>query len=760
MLRLNKLTAWLLIGLLTAVVAALLWLRLPVVSWQSSLVDTLPQEANPAHQVYVAQQQPNEQRFMLMFSVAKEDAELFSTALRQQLEQLSQGEPKIHPLDTGAGADFLQIYAAHAGQWATAADLQLLQRQPEQLITQAQQRLQQPTPLWMDIRQDPLLLSQRFVEALPEPLPGFENQAPLYIRSSAAQTTLLVALTSAADTLSQANARAIVARVDSMLAALDETEIPHQIIRSGLVFHTDAAASQAKQEITWFGGLSLAFVLVLLALVFRSFQHLVFSMLVLSVSTLFGVTAVVWLFSAPHVLTMVFATTLIGLCIDYVFHASIGASHGRKNWRLVVPALLLGAGTTIVGFLLLTLLSLPLLQQLGVFMAAALATVAGLVLLIPQLGIDKAPTASWQRLHFSLAEFFQRFSPRFRASLLLVLTLASCLAVWQNYRSDDSVRLLATSTPELLAQEQQMRTQTQAFYDADVILLQAPTASELQQRYAAAHRHLAQWQQEGWLSGWQSWYDYVPTPQQRQQTQAALQKLWQQPAGQDYLAWLGIDAPRMDKRATPALEQHPLQQDFIYSATAENMPAVGVIRLRGIAQREKLAQAIATLNGAELYNPLTQASEALGYYRIQLMGWMAALLLLLFAILCWRLPQSSWRQRCAMSLQVNAVIITALSSALAIAALWQPLNAFHLVGAMLVIVLGIDYGIFCASRVQRGHALQAISISALTTMFAFGALSFSQTAAIAAFGTTVLIGVAITAVLVPLLPTANSTHSV
>ena len=760
MLRLNRLTAWLLIGLLSLVAAALLWLRLPSVMWQSSLVDTLPQEADPAHQVYVAQQQPNEQRFMLMFTVGKEDAELFSTALRQQLAQLSQGAPEILPLGQTGGEDFLQTYAATAGQWATSGDLQLLQNQPQQLIAQAQQRLQQPIPLWMDIRQDPLLLSQRFVEALPDPLPGFEHQAPLYVRSSATQTTFLVALTSSADTLSQANARAIVARVDAMLASLDETELPHQVTRSGLVFHTDAAASQAKREITWFGGLSLAFVLILLALVFRSFQHLVYSMLVLGVSTLVGVTAVVWFFSAPHVLTMVFATTLIGLCIDYVFHASIGASHGSNNWRHVVPALLLGAGTTIVGFLLLTLLSLPLLQQLGIFMAAALVTVAGLVLLIPQLGINKAPTASWQRLHFAAAEFFQRFSPRFRASFLLLLAVASAVAVWQNYRSDDSVRLLATSTPELLAQEQHMRAQTQAFYDADVILLQAPTASELQQRYAAVHEHLAQWQQQGWLSGWQSWYDYVPTPQQRQQTMATLQKLWLTKAGKTYLAWLGIDAPEALQSETSALPRHPLQQDFIYLAATADSPAVGVIRLRGITQHEKLTEALATFSGAELYNPLTQASDALGHYRNQLMWWMAGLLLLLFSILSWRLPQANWQRRCLMSLQVNAVIVTALSSALAIAALWQPLNAFHLVGAMLVIVLGIDYGIFCASRIQRGHALQAISISALTTMFAFGALSFSQTAAIAAFGTTVLIGVAVTAVLVPLLPTANSTHSV
>lgn len=755
----TKTSAWLSIFGLVLLAAGLFWLRLPAVSWQSSLLDTLPRDADPAHHIYMMRQQSNEQRFMLLFEVDNENLTAFTAALREHVTQLTSGKPEIQPLAELNPQAFLTVYQDFAGQWATPADIRLLQESPAQLVAQAQRRLQQPLPLWVDIRQDPLLLSQRLVEALSEPLPGFQSQEPFYVRDGVSQSTIVLALTSKADTLSQAQSRAIVARTEQMLSSLTATGIPHTVSRSGLVFHADAAASQAKQEITWFGGLSLVFVLLLLWWVFRSLLHLLFSVVVLGVSTLVGVTAVIWCFSSPHVLTLVFATTLIGLCIDYVFHASIGASHGSRNWQQVVPALLLGAATTIAGFLLLTFLSLPLLQQLGVFMAAALASVVIMVLLIPALGLTKTTTAHWQALHRSIANSYQKLSGPLRSSLLVVLAFAGAFAAWQGYRSDDSVKLLASSSEQLLAQEQHIREQTKAFYDADVILVQAPTMNELYQHYASVHAHLADWQQQGWLGGWQSWYDYVPTPQQQQQTALALEQLWQQPVGQDYLAWLGISAPTADN-GPEIPSQHPLYQDFFYAPVASAEPAVGVIRLRNVAQSAAISQDLADLAGVEMFSPLKQASDALGHYRSQLMQWMAALIVLLVIVLAWRLPYPSWLQRLRVSLQISAVIIAALSSALAIAAVWQPLNAFHLVGAMLVIVLGIDYGVFCASRIQRAHALQAISISALTTMFAFGALSFSQTAAIAAFGMIVLVGVAITAILVPLLTPASSLDSV
>ncbi|RUO72021.1 RND transporter [Pseudidiomarina sediminum] len=744
--------AWFLLLVAGAVLSGLLAVRVPMVQWQSSLLDTLPQEADPYHKRYLASQKPNEQRFLLLFSGPEELQAPLQKLLTAQLTALTEHASGITPLSGQSSAQFLQVYAEHAGYWATPAALTLLQHDPQQLINNAQQRLQQPLPVWADIQQDPLLLGQTYVESLPEVFPGFQASGPLYQRRQGDVFQLLLPLTSTADALSQTAAEQVTQQVEQLIAQVQQQFPQVEVARSGLIFHASAAAAQAKSEMTWFGGLSVIVVLLLLLWVFRSLRQLFFAALTLALSSLAGITAVLWAFPHAHLLTLVFATTLIGLCIDYVFHASIGASHGRHSWRHVVPALLLGACTTIAGFLLLLGLPLPLMQQLGVFMAAALAVVLLVVLLTPQLGLAQSPKPQWQALHQTLENGYQRLSSRLRLSLLCIACFVPVATLAALYDTDDAVQQLASSPASLLAQEQHVRAQTSAYYDADVILLRGPDIAALYPIYGEINALLPQWQQQGILSRWQSWFDYVPTPQQLATTQAALEKLWQQPEGQAYLSWLGIDAPSYPP-TSGGIAHHPLYPAF-FNAQENDAAAVAIIRLADITDRAALKQALQHWPQAELFNPLTQASDSLALYRQQLALWLLGLLALAWLLLTWRLPAEKLQQRALISTQIIVIIISAIACAFSVALLSQALNLFHLIGAMLVVVLGIDYGVFCASPIQRAHALQAISISALTTMVAFGALSFSSTPAIAAFGTTVLVGVGVTALLAPVLSTA------
>lgn len=747
----TRVFAWLFLLIAGALLSILFTLRLPAVQWQSSLLDTLPAEADPYHKAYLASQQPNEQRFLLLFSGPVQVQQKLHQLLNEQLANLTSQHAGITTLNDQSSAALLEVYAAHAGYWATPATLNLLQTDPQQLIHAAQQRLQQPLPVWADLQQDPLLLGQNYVEHLPEAFPGFQASGAFYQRRNDETFQLLLPLTSSADALSESAAEQVSQHVEQFIATVQHQLPQLDVARSGLIFHASAAASQAKSEMTWFGGLSVIVVLLLLLWVFRSLQQLLFAAITLALSSLAGLTAVLWLFPQPHLLTLVFATTLIGLCIDYVFHASIGASHGRQSWRQVVPALVLGACTTITGFVLLLWLPLPLMQQLGVFMAAALTLVLLIVLLTPQLGLAQAPKPQWQTLHHRLAQGYQRISSRQRGYLLSIAFALPMTTLVYLYDADDAVQQLASSPATLLAQEQHVRTQTNAHYDADVILIRGEEIAALLPIYAEVHAQLPQWQQQGLLSRWQSWFDYVPPPQQFEATKDALQSLWRQPEGQNYLAWLGVEAPTY-AQASVATSSHPLYPTFFHAQDGRSQ-ALGIIRLADIADRDALEQALQHWPQAELFNPLRQASDSLALYRQQLTLWLGGLLMVAWLLLTWRLPAQQFTQRARLSTQIIAIIVAAISCAFSVALLSQALNLFHLIGAMLVVVLGIDYGVFCASPIRRAHALQAISISALTTMVAFGALSFSNTPAIAAFGTIVLVGVGVTALLAPVLST-------
>ncbi|OZB05800.1 MAG: hypothetical protein B7X54_04330 [Idiomarina sp. 34-48-12] len=721
------------------------------VQWQSSLLHTLPQDTNPLHQAYQNSQQPNEQQFLLWLHIPAEQSESLVAHLRKRvLPQLAAEQPAIKPNEQLAIESLISFYQAHAGSFGPTAAYDQLANQPEQLITAAQQRLQQPSPIWVDLQHDPLLLTQSYVEQLPDMLVGFHYEAPLYLRSGQQNNEILLVLTSGADALSQTEAQRVVERVELQLQGIQQQFPAVELARSGFIFHAAAAANQAKHEMSLFGGLSMLFVLIMLVGVFRSLRHLAFTLFVLTTASAAGFSAVFWLFDSPHVLMLVFATTIIGLCIDYVFHACIAASHGEKSWRAIVPALWLGGITTIAGYILLTFLALPLLQQLGVFMAAALATVLTLVVYcVPRFQLNTPTHPNWGRLHHQLARGYARlhqFRPQYWLPLVAIVV---GLIMNSQFVANDSVRQLASSPPNLVQQEQQIRRVTATHFDADVLLIHGNSAEVMLQRYAAVANLLPQWQAQGLITRWQSFFDYVQPPQQQHELQQLQHQLWQTSAGADYLHWLGITVP-VQPEAQPwsALLNHPLASLFVYPESTKGY--LGVIRLSGV--QPELTSYIQEIAHAEHFNPLTQASSALGQYRVQLQWWLIALIGLAWVVLALRIKsQASLAQRIALSTQVISIIIIALGGALSLALVAQSLNVFHFVGAILVVVLGLDYGIFCASNVHREHVLQALSLSALTTAIAFGVLSFSSTPAIAAFGHVVLWGVLFSALLTPLI---------
>jgi predicted exporter len=73
-----------------------------------------------------------------------------------------------------------------------------------------------------------------------------------------------------------------------------------------------------------------------------------------------------------------------------------------------------------------------------------------------------------------------------------------------------------------------------------------------------------------------------------------------------------------------------------------------------------------------------------------------------------------------------------------------PLNIFHMLSAILIVGLAVDYGIFIVCKLTGGHTHEtekAVMVSGLTTMAGFGALVLAQHPAMHAIGVAVMLGV-------------------
>ena len=141
---------------------------------------------------------------------------------------------------------------------------------------------------------------------------------------------------------------------------------------SGSPFHTRTASESTKREINVLGTLSLVAALLLGWLLFRSFRFVLPTVGALGAGFLVGTAAVCLLPGRPHALTFLFGTTLIGLGVDYCFHALHGC-RVRDLTRALV--------TTVFAFSPLLFSSVSVLRQMAVFTSAGLVTIYSCALL-------------------------------------------------------------------------------------------------------------------------------------------------------------------------------------------------------------------------------------------------------------------------------------------------------------------------------------------------------------------------------------------
>jgi predicted exporter len=196
------------------------------------------------------------------------------------------------------------------------------------------------------------------------------------------------------------------------------------------------------------------------------------------------------------------------------------------------------------------------------------------------------------------------------------------------------------------------------------------------------------------------------------------------------------------------LNSKPLSvEDFLASPASEpwrhlwlgkiGKEYASVVMLRGVTRAalptiEKTGEGLA---GVQWVDRVGEISSVLGRYR-QHMAWVlmfayVAVCILLYA----RYGVSAWR--------VIAPVVLASAAAVAVlSSCGQPMQLFHVLALMLLLGIGIDYGVFLHERASERDDISwlAVGLSAASTLLSFGLLGLSATPALRAFGLTMLIG--------------------
>lgn len=530
-----------------------------------------------------------------------------------------------------------------------------------------------------------------------------------------------------------------------------------RVIVAGIPLHAEAAASQANWEMNVIGLGSLAAVLLLVWMAFRSLRPILLVGLSLLIGTGMAISATAVVFDRVHLIALVFGASLMGVAEDFGIHyfvtrQAMPRATPPSVMRFLLPGLSLALLTSVMAYLALGIAPFPGLRQMALFSAVGLTgaflTVAFWFPLLDRGTPRQTRLSTW--LAGSLARWPQVRNDRRTWVALGLLGLFIAGGVWQ-VRVVDDVRQLQSSPPALVEAQRAIGRLLGSPSPAQFVLVRGATPDEVLAREEAVKASLAGARDRHAFGGFVAISDWVPSAA-RQHADAALADRQEAAVRERVAKALGgtmtapPGAPAGDGLTLQAWLASPVSDTLRHLwLDREGQGYASVMLLRGLDNVSEIPAIAATVRqvpGAEWVDRVADFSSLLHHYRV-LMSW----LLLAGAgavglLLAWRYGVSGWR----------ALAPTLLAAAFSVAVLgWLhvPLQLFSILALALLLGVGVDYGIFLLEHPGDGVSWTAIVLGAASTLLAFGLLALSATPALHAFGMTMLSGVGAVWVLSP-----------
>ena len=777
-----KLCMWLLLlGTMLALGAVQLQQGAKLQSDILAMLPTLQQDALTQAAIDRVEQQLSDRIYIGLVADTQAHAIDAAKRLMQALAQHPDSFTDISSANIDSANAFNHFYFAHRFKLLTDQQRNLLsQGQLDRLEQQALAQLYNAFGYANSalLSQDPLLLYPANLQAL---APSQQLQSAqgilLSTQQEASGNTRYGAIVMAKGLGSVFNPNAQQQQIAALDASLNQLSMTGdiEVLKAGALLHASAATIQAKQEISTLGAASLIGVITLVWLAFRSIFPLVIASLTIATSLLFACVTTLSVFGELHLLTLVFGTSLIGIAIDYSFHfycerlSQQQAATPAVN--AVFPAASLAIVTTVLAYLGIGLTPFPGMQQVAIFCAAGLiGAYLTLLLAYPKLAnspLKPRPStlALAQRYLTRLTLLHRRLRTKGAAPLALIMALL-CLWGLLQLTTDDDIRNLQQSPLEVVQQEQRLRQLLSGGTDNQFILVRAHGEQPLLQQLEQLAEPLKQLQQRGVIGNAINLASYLPSHQKQQQAYQLQGLIYQDIEA--VLGRLGLDlglAPSLRQQyldsaslliepdaflASPAgISLAPL---WLSPSGTDPTPQYGaIVLLGGITDLATLQASIAPFTQVELVDKVADISSLMAKYR-GLTLTLLALALVLAALI--------FSRRFGIKLALWVTAVPALAALLTLATLGllgSPLTLFHALALILVFGIGVDYSLFFAETQQGKGVMMAVFMSACSTLMAFGLLAFSHTPAIHYFGLTLLLGIAFTFVLAPLIYTFTRT---
>lgn len=711
----------------------------------------------------------------VVFLVKGADIHITSSVARQLIKKLE--TLGLVQNDIYANVDDLkQLYLDHRLGLVTAADLARLALADNENTFWYQRSLAlafSMTGQALTWQEDPFGLFSNWLLELGQ-ITKFRPQEGLFTYTTANdQHYIAIQMLVQHSAFSVTEAQMINAQVEKVIKQLSgQSQV--QILRSGVLFHTAYAADQMEHEVTLMSTISMIAIVLLITLVLKSIRGVFLITLSILVGTMFAVVVTYSLFGRIYGLTLVFATSLMGVAVDHglIYLATLAddremympAEQRRKKlYRAMALALL----TNILAYATLLFTPFPVFSQMAVFAIVGITTAALVVFLwFPYLQTTAQPTP---RCKYSVVRYtgcavlarwtmnISRFFKQNKYTLSMLLGLVS-LGGLLSLKANDDVRALVNLNPQLINQQIEIAKVFDVPSPAQFFIVVDQTVEGVLRNTEALTQSLDKLIAQHTIAGYEAVTRYLPSIY-TQQTALNLSKqcLYANPA---LLSQIAKVIPITSDEFTTLIEKNQYLTHEVWLNNPLFTPLhfllfqahdgkwISVVLLKGLSQAN-LSQLATMQHSVNTYwidkpNQISaQMKQNRHLFSYLLVSAYVVALLLAYA----KYRKQAWR----------VVLPPILGSVCALAIfsmLGREVNLLVITALLLILGLGMDYGIFLNNRVivdVKNRIRIGVTLAMLTTVLSFGLLSLSRVPVISGFALILALGILFTWLLASLL---------
>jgi predicted exporter len=531
-----------------------------------------------------------------------------------------------------------------------------------------------------------------------------------------------------------------------LLATFDEVRSgmgePLTLKRAGIHRFAVTSERQARGDMERISMLSAGAVALLFVMAFGSLRLLVLAMIppaagILAASAL----GLAWT-GRIQIITIVFGSTLIGVCIDYPIHYF---NHHRRMPRGTDPweslshvrgAIGLGAVTSAVGFCGLAASGVPGIREMGVFaVTGVLAALAATCWTLPAL-LPMEIRGGWllnQAARSRLRLRGPHLHPRTLLAVGFVFAASGIARVeWQ----DDVFALDLPSRQDWIAEDQLVSASVSRM---DVGRFVAVVAGEMEtalKRNDVVYARLESARKRGYLDGFLSLHPLLASARLQQRNVALLERSLDAGRLREIYESEGFQPAALEpfvralEEPVPPLRYEDLMMSPLAAAVDPFVMDLGdgvaiLTFLRDPSDGSWLETAFADMEGTSYFDQRRVLAGLYREYRRQASVLMGVGLIGVLLLLYVRYRDAGR----AIAVATPALLAGACTLGL-LGWLGIPVNLLHLLGLLLVLSIGVDYTVFVAAaegdRTALESARSSILLAAASTGIAFGLLCLSE----------------------------------